>query len=168
MFSIGLRSGLWTGHVFSSIFFSFKDLLYPFCCVTWSVVLHEHSGVMNAKKEPYVVEEGSETFAFTLPCICIRGPTHAAGKHVSNHEFILNLSLTLCTLWVQSCSSLSPYIMFLSDPNKLNLLSSLKWNWDQFSSVHTTCSSAKLSWAFWFYLLMRGLVTAEWAFSPKS
>lgn len=27
--------------------FSFKELLYPFCCVTWSVVLHEHSGLFG-------------------------------------------------------------------------------------------------------------------------
>ncbi len=53
---------------------------------------------------------------------------------------------------------------FPSDPNKLNLISSLKWTLDQFSSAHTTCSSAKVSLAFWFSLLMRGLVTAECVF----
>ncbi len=50
----------------------------------------------------------------------------------------------------------------------ITLLSSLKWTLDQCFSLHATCSSAKGSLAFWFFLLMRGLVTAEWAFSPNS
>ncbi len=56
-------------------------------------------------------------------------------------------------------------ICFPSDPNNLNLLSSLKWTLAQFSSLHTTCSSAKVSIAFWFFLLIWGLATAECAFS---
>ncbi len=54
---------------------------------------------------------------------------------------------------------------FPSDPNKLILLSSLKWTLEQFSSLLTTHSSAKVRLAF---LLMRGLVNAESTFSPTS
>ncbi len=74
-------------------------------------------------------------------------------------DFFTHLGFSLSSVWHWTKC-------FPSDPNKLNLLSSLKWTLVQFCSVDTTCSSTKVSLAFWFFLLMRGFVTAECTFSP--
>ncbi len=97
-----------------------------------------------------------------MPCSCIRVPATSPKNDNSSSSFYWRLY----ALRVWSSPRLTPNKMFPSDPNKLNLLSSPKWTIDQFSALHTTCSSAKL--IFWFFLLMRGLVTAEWAFSPHT
>ena len=44
-----------------------------------------------------------------------------------------------------------------SDPNKLNLDSSLKWTIFYCSSVHRICSAAKSSRTFWFFFEIKGL-----------
>ncbi len=71
-------------------------------------------------------------------------------------NFFTPLGFSLSSVWHRTQC-------FPKDPNKWNLLSSLHWALGQFSSVHTTCSSAKVSLVFWVFLLMRGFVTAECA-----
>ncbi len=90
-----------------------------------------------------------------MPCSCIRVPATSPKNDNSSSSSYWRLY----ALRVWSSPSLTPNNMFPSDLNKLNLLSSPKWTIDQFSALHTTRSSAKV---------MRGLVTAEWAFSPHT
>ena len=55
----------------------------------------------------------------------------------------------------------SPFLrltnLFPSDPNKLNLDSSLKWIIFHCSSVHRICSVAKSRRTFWFFFEIQGL-----------
>ena len=44
-----------------------------------------------------------------------------------------------------------------SDPNKLNLDSSLKWTLFHCSSIYLICSVMKSRWTFWFFFEIKGL-----------
>ncbi len=118
---------------------------------------------MLAGKEPHVAEGGSDKHLHSLCHV-------AAAENILQTmtlppppftDFFTLLGFSYSSVWRQTRC-------FLSDPNKLNLLSSLKWTLAQFSSVHTTCSSAKVSLTFWFFLLMRGLqcVLSVWLPCP--
>ncbi len=131
-FWIGFRSGLCAGHVIISGFFASRN------CFTHSAVWEGELSCMKiADWLGNECREGTtsccwrfwQTFAFTLPCRCIRVPTPAA-----QNMTLPPPPFTDFFTHSGSFSSLTPNIMFPIWP-KLNLLSLLKWTLDQFSCV---------------------------------
>lgn len=118
----------------AAVLFCLCFLMFTWNCFTCSTVWHKKSDWqwMKGRKKLHVVKTASAENT-TKPLHFISIPF--------THVF---------TLWVLSLLSLP------SDSNKLNLLN---WTLDQFS-FQTTCPPAKLSPAFWLFLLMSGLVTA--------
>ncbi len=88
-------------------------------------------------------------------------------KNIPQWRFLLHLSLPASCTRASVFPQFEAKQCFQSNPNKCTLLSTLKWTLEQFS-LHTICSSAKVSLAFWLFLLMRGLVITESAFSTSS
>ncbi len=103
---------------------------------------------MLAGKVLHVAEGGSDKYLHS-PChVAVQKAELLLQKTSPNHDtssstfhFFMHLGFSFYPVWCRKkCCP--------SDPNKLNLLSSLKWTLDKFSSLHTTCSSAKVSLAF--------------------
>ncbi len=75
-------------------------------------------------------------------------PNSCCTKHPPNHDTSSStFHWLLYALRVQSFPSLTMNIMFPSDPNKLTLLSSLKWALDQFASGLLILSADEREWA---------------------
>ena len=75
-------------------------------------------------------------------------------------EFNAHISLPLQISqfsWHIEEISVSHFYILPSDPNKLNLNSSLKWTIFHCSSVQTICSVAKSRGTFWFSFEIKGL-----------
>lgn len=132
-------------------------------CPAWKLLGDDHKKRTACCRTKFWV-----TFAIHPAMQLYKRPYSWCKNHPANHDTSTStFNQLICTFWIQSFPGLMMKIMF-TIRLKLNLLSSLKWNLDKFSSTHTTFSSAKVSLAFAFFLLMRGLVTEKWAFSPNS
>ena len=156
-FSIGFMSGLWAGHSVTVTSFSERNVLTDFS--VWYGAL---SCINTAGWFITVLKLGTCFFNITLytvvlilPCSLTKGPVQATAIMPCTITLPLPNLMQLLVHWGKYRSlGLRWTNLLLSQPNRLNLDSSLKWTQSYYSLVHMTCSVANFNWLILFFFEM--------------